>query len=157
MATVPWWKRLLLSLISLVAGCILGDVLMVLQMAISNSAHRFTPLGLLLAFAFFAPFFLISSFLGWVIAIPVVLALRNFNGWRFWVYLALGVLIGPVLWLALDAYSLVTNPRSQFDLTSMPYVVAVSFLTTLFYLLAMRWAQAGARRTRLLQEPALRG
>ena len=75
---------------------------------------------------------------------------RRTNGWHFWVLLAAGSCIGPVIMVLFAAYrSTQTGWRSGVNLRnlvaaphSLLYLAAgVSFLTTLFFLLFLRRAQ----------------
>jgi len=91
---------------------------------------------------------LVFSLPGWLLAIPIVLAVRNIGGWRFWMYFALGSCIGPALFLGMSVYFFLKSPS---HLGSVPgplglYVrpAVVSSLTTLIYLLLLRWAQTVA-------------
>jgi hypothetical protein len=56
------------------------------------STDKYPNLGAGLAFGFFVSIVGIS---GWLIAVPIVLLVRNYTGWRFWVWGATGLCIGP--------------------------------------------------------------
>jgi hypothetical protein len=69
---------------------------------------------------------------GWILALPLVISIRRYRGWRYWTMMAGGTCIGPLvillgaLYLAHYAYHLV-------------YLAAgVSFLTSLLYLSFVR-------------------
>jgi hypothetical protein len=145
---VPWWKKLSISLVSWIAGSILGAVVTVLAMAVANPPPLSRAIEPLQAVMFMAPFFLIFSFLGWVAAIPVVLIANSFCRWRLWLYLALGTCIGPILYLALGLYSFLRSKTPIHIFEMPPQFIVVSFLTTLIYLLLIRRAQAAAIRKR---------
>jgi hypothetical protein len=82
---------------------------------------------------------------GWLLAIPIVLLVRNIRGWRFWIYCAAGACFGPALILAVALYSAVRVPNfAGFPGDSMSVVYmagAVSTVSTLLYLVTLRIAQ----------------
>jgi hypothetical protein len=88
--------------------------------------------------------------LGWLLALPIVMKIRQINGWRFGVLLILGSGIGPLVMLILvvsfDLYAGSTNKGNVSDWAPgargwVYFATCISFLTTLFYLLYMRRAQ----------------
>ena len=88
---------------------------------------------------------------GWVFAVPVVLAVTNIRKWRFWLYWVLGSCVGPLLMLALSAVVFIVFPQNSTKTMISPAVLplvslagAVSSLTSLFYLLLLRRAQSRA-------------
>src|SRR5579863_1656979 len=138
---VPWWKKIGISMVSWAAGAILGAAIMVLQMLITDPPPISRMGESLLALASLAPVFLALSFTGWLIAIPLVLLVKGFCRWRFWVYLGLGTCIGPALWLL--SRILTEKGDARFDLAAMPYqAIVVPFLAALVYILLFRRAQA---------------
>src|SRR5271163_4249578 len=144
---VPWWKRLLISLMSWVAGSVLGAGVMVAEMFASDPPPMAHALDSLAAVAYLAPIFLLVSFIGWVVALPAVLLVTAFCRWRLWMWLGLGTCVGPVLWIVFRV--LTERGSARFDVSAMPVeVVTVSFLSALIYLLLVRRAQriAGAVR-----------
>jgi hypothetical protein len=84
------------------------------------------------------------SIFGWLLGIPYVLLVRNSQGSRFWIYLAVGTGIGPALVLSPFIYSLL---RRSLDTEPTDYLynaciaAVVSGLTALIYLLLLRQAQ----------------
>jgi hypothetical protein len=145
MAMVRWWKRLFYSLISVVIGAGVCGGVLVSQQMIMNPHMRFSLQAWLGSIAFFDYWVVLLSLPGWLLAIPAVLLVRDLRRWRFWVYLALGSFIGPVLILGIAFYSAVRAPNfAGFprDSMSTAYLAAgISFLTTLIYLLLLRRAQ----------------
>jgi hypothetical protein len=147
--TVSWWRRLLFSLASWMAAAILSGSLFVLTDEIGvHSSESVTLLQIGAGFAFFVAMVFLVSLPGWLLAIPIVLAVRNIAGWRFWMYFALGTFIGPIWILSMGLYfSLVSPHHAGFapGPSDLYYrAVAVSSLTTLIYLLLLRRAQPAA-------------
>jgi hypothetical protein len=101
-------------------------------------------------------FFIFSIFAvpGWLISIPMVLVMRKFDGWRFWVSLVAGTMIGPAL-----VETLYGEPRI-IGWSGMPvgilgvsriYVLlaaGVCFIGTSIYLYVYREASVRAREWR---------
>ena len=143
---VPWWKRLLYSLVSVMLGAGLSGAWVAAQEFISNSHGRISAIGLSTAILFFDGWVIVLSIPGWLLATPLVLLVRNVRGWRFWVYWAIGACFGPVLILGVALYTaLKASAFAGFsrDLLPLAYMAgAVSGLTTLFYLLLLLRAQA---------------
>jgi hypothetical protein len=148
-AMVGWSKRLLISLVSWVAGAVLGAVAMVLQLTISDPPPAGRMLEPIQAVGYLVPVFLAFSFPGWIVAAPAVLLATRFCRWRFWAYLAAGTCIGPALYLAYELIGFAKS-KSAIDFSRMPVqVVEVAFLTTLTYLLLVRRARASRRDARV--------
>jgi hypothetical protein len=80
------------------------------------------------------------------LGIPYVLLVRNSQGWRFWVYLAIGSGIGPSLVLSPSLYAFLRRsfdgPPSTDDYYTACIATMVSCLTALVYLLLLRRAQS---------------
>ena len=80
----------------------------------------------------------LCSLPGWVVAMPIVLFVSNFNGWRLWAMLALGAGIGPLVMFTVALYFQVTSPNPGHyapEARNLLFLAtAVSALTTLFYL-----------------------
>ena len=146
---VAWWKRLLFSLESMIAASVLCLACMLLVTSLKSHSANIHSSEVLLTVAVLVGFCLI----GWVISIPAVLIIRNASGGRFWLYWILGSSVGPLLMLLLFAAVFVFMPHSPdaqwFNpaYQSMVYfATALSSLTSLFYLLLLRWAQRRAVR-----------
>jgi hypothetical protein len=133
---VPWWKRLIYSFISaLIGGSVVGAI------ASCRDALReghLDPGRVLLSTCIV----LVASLPGWFVAIPIVVVVKTYNGWRLWACAVAGVCIGPALILGLAVYSFLTDPRaSGFAQGSSVFLVlssAVSILATTLYLLLVR-------------------
>ena len=141
---IPWWKRLLFSLLSVtMAAFVCGTLFSVVNVLVFPGQHQhfdavefFTGIGIVLLF----------SLPGWILAIPIVLIVTNYREWRFWVYLAVGSVIGPLLMFGIAFYAFFSDPHSSgFSWEANPLLIlgtSVSCVTTLIYLLLMRRAQA---------------
>lgn len=133
---VPWWKRLIYSFISaLIGGSVVGAI------ASCRDALREGHLDLSRV-VLSTCIVLVASLPGWIIAIPIVLVLKAYGGWRLWACAVAGVCIGPVVILAVAAYGFLTDPRaSGFAQGSAVFLVlsgAVSMLATTVYLVLVR-------------------
>jgi hypothetical protein len=125
--TVPWWRRLLYSFISiLVAGTIVGLGASCRESLFHAGEHLNLGAGLVFGF-----FIIAVGLSGWLIAVPIVLLVRDYTGWRFWAWGATGLCIGPVVVFGACLF--------WFGFVgSSPYFVlatAVSALSTAAYLL----------------------
>ncbi len=100
-------------------------------------------------------FFLIAVFAvpGWVVSIPMVLAMRRFEGWRFWVSLVAGTMIGPVIVALLHTKTGVSSwvNGAGMALAYRDYLflaAGVSFIGTSIYLYVYRTDAVRAREWR---------
>ena len=160
--TVPWWKRLIYALI----GWVTAMVVTLESFAIWATTWRDLDLGtaiygLIGWLGFSLLLALFTSLPGLVIGIPIVLLVRNISGWRFWMYLSLGICIGPIsfqgwaLYLFFTTHNLTDVRMSSVDPAGLYLTVAVSSLTTLIYLLLLRRAQAVLGRKSMVNECAI--
>ena len=146
---VPWRKRLLCSLESwLIAAIVSGAIFAVAEEIGLSPDHAVTVSEIGAGVAATIVLVLVFSLPGWLLAIPIVLAVRNIGGWRFWMYFALGSCIGPAWFLGMALYFFLKSP-THFGSVPGPlglYVrpAVVSSLTTLVYLLLLRRAQTVA-------------
>jgi hypothetical protein len=142
---VVWWKRLIYSLLSTVIGAAVCGAVASASSVIANSHGHIRTIGVLIAALGFDVWVVIFSVPGWLLAIPIVLFVRNISGWRFWIYFALGAVFGPALILGLAFYSAVRAPSfAGFPGNSMSVVYlagAISAISSLVYLLLLRSAQ----------------
>ena len=100
---LPWWKRLAYSFLSvLLGGSIVGT-----GASLSDSTH-FDVSRLLISTCIVV----IASLSGWLVAIPIVLLVRDYSGWRFWLWGAAGICIGPSVIFGLALYAFISDPRS---------------------------------------------
>ena len=85
----------------------------------------------------------------WCLYLPFVIALKDAEGWRIWIILLSGILIGPTslaLWgLTLQLRGGDPHEIWQGDpliglggIAAMIFAVIVGFLTTFFYVIALR-------------------
>jgi hypothetical protein len=142
----PWWKRLLYSFVSWVIVALLsGPLFVIAEMVGSHLSRAIAVPEVAASIAFITGMVFILSFPGWLLAIPIVLAVRNVKGWRFWMYFALGSSIGPAWILGMGLYFWLVSPHhsgfSPGPIDLYYRAVAVSSLTTLIYLLQLRRAQ----------------
>jgi hypothetical protein len=94
-------------------------------------------------------------FAGWLLALPLVLKIRQTEGWHFWAYLALGGCIGPItILIVATCFELATRSPAEvrhvgFNPKLGYLATGVSFLTTLFYLFFLRRPQRTFGRKRI--------
>jgi hypothetical protein len=147
----PWWKRLLYSFESwLIAALLSGPIFVIAEMIGSHPSRAIALLEVAASVAFVTGMVLILSFPGWLLAIPIVLAVRHVYGWRFWMCFALGIGIGPLTFLGMQLYFALASHAAFVPGPIEFYLrpAAVSSLTTLIYLLLLRGAQAaGAKKS----------
>ncbi len=143
---VSWWKRLIYSLVSAVLGAGVSGACAAAQQVNANSHGHLSAMGLWMVILSFAPWVIILSLPGWALGVPFVLLVTNIRAWRFWMYWAIGLCIGPALILAVALYSgpgLAGFPGSN-SMSLFYLAAAISGLTTLIYLILLRRAQAQA-------------
>jgi hypothetical protein len=161
-AMVPWWKRLIYSLVSAVLGAGVSGACGAAQQFIANSRGHLNAMGLWTAILFFDPWVIVMSLPGWALAVPIVLLVRNIRGWRFWMYWAIGICLGPAIILAVALYSGPGFAGLPGNSMSLVYLAgAISGLTTLLYLVLLRRGQARAEvhagvMTAETEEPVVR-
>lgn len=147
---VAWWKRLLFSLASMIVAAIACLTGILLVSAAKSHAVNFHSSEVILTIAVLVGFCLI----GWVFSVPAVLMVTQVNGWRFWLYWALGSCVGPLLMVGLCAAAafvvIAHTPNTPWFppvLRPLLYMAAaISSLTSLLYLTLLRWSQARAIR-----------
>jgi hypothetical protein len=148
---IPWWKRLIYSLVSVVVGAGIGGAVMTANEFITNAHGHISALGLTVAVLGFDCWVVAFSLPGWVLAIPFVLLVKNIEGWRFWMYWVIGSCFGPALMVAVGLNNGLrsTNFELFFQnaMTMMRLAIPISCLTTLLYLLLLRRAQKRAAFT----------
>jgi hypothetical protein len=148
---VPWWKRLLYSFMSWVIAALLsGPLFVIAELVGSHPSRAITALELAASLAVITGMVFLFSLPGWLLAIPIVLAVRRVDGLRFWMYFALGIGIGPLTFLGMQLYFALASHAAFVPGPIEFYLrpAAVSSLTTLIYLLLLRGAQAaGAKKS----------
>jgi hypothetical protein len=157
---VTWWKRLLFSLASvLVAAMVCMGCMIAVDAVFKPVPGGVRSSEAVLTIAVTVGF----SMVAWFVSTPAVLIVRNFRGPRFWVYLVLGSCVGPLLMMALFAAVYLLVPHSPNDhwirpeLRPLLYLAAgISSLTSLFYLLCVRWTEnRGMRRAAEVESPTV--
>lgn len=124
-----------LGRIGLSFGCVLLSVLLFFLRGVRSSAHA-GQLGSLVQFGFIG---LIVALPVWLLALPLVVALKDAEGWRGWVILLGGVSIGPSFILVWTLIATGGRFNWKGDGYSLFAAFAISSLTTLFYLLALKF------------------
>jgi MFS family permease len=146
---IHWWGRLVYSLASVAAAAVLSVGLLMLAGLSPTLQGRGGLLGMLSAGAVSALIGLVFTFSlpGWLLGLPFVLAVKDLRAWRFWLWFAIGTCIGPLLMVGLVLFQALHDPHLHFSssLSEAMFFVClatgVSSLTTLIYLLLLRWAQ----------------
>lgn len=145
---VPWWKRLIYSLVSVLVGAGVAGAVVTANELATNAHGHISALGLTVAVLGFDCWVVAFSLPGWLLAIPIVLLIKNIGGWRFWMYWLIGSCFGPALILAVGLNNGLRS--TNFDLffhnamSMMRLAAPISCLTTLLYLLLLRRGQARA-------------
>ena len=130
----PWWERLLYSFLSALLGGTLVGIGIWVSLAFSNPGSN-----LKLEFLFSCVFVtLLFALPGWLIAVPIILSVRNYSGWRKWLWAGLGGCVGPAFLLGLISLSFLLQPRfGSLQPATWRYFVcagAVSLISTAVYL-----------------------
>ena len=136
---IPWWKRLIYSFTSVVVtGSVCGSIVL-LPYSLREHAVHHSAIGWVGMFLFFECLVVSLTLPCWLLATPIILAVTNLRGWRFWIYWAIGGLIGPLYWFGRKLLGLDSNHK----IYGGPYwvVSVVSVLASLAYLLIARRAQ----------------
>ena len=97
---VPWWKRLILSLLGVIVGASLAGGCIAAQQYLASVHGRFSSTALAATIVIFDTWVVLLSLPGWLLAVPLVLKVRNIEGRRFWLCLAAGACFGPALVVA---------------------------------------------------------
>jgi hypothetical protein len=134
---IPWWKRLLYSLASVLVGGGAVGLMAGCQTVLTRSATHLD----LETVSTSTLIVLAASLPGWIIAIPIVLSVKSYSGRHLWTWGAVGSFIGPVFIFVLALYGVATNPGSILIGASLSgasgfiaLAGAVSFVTTAIYL-----------------------
>ena len=138
---VPWSERLAYSFLSaVVAGAAVGGGWYCLG-GFRPPNSPFEVVGL----EAYSQGVALGSFPAFLIAVPLVLAVRNYRGLRLYWILPLGSAIGPLWIVAVEFYHYSTDPPTAIFQWTAPVVwilaTVVSVLATSFYVLLVRWAQ----------------
>lgn len=105
---LPWWKRLTYSFLSvLFAGSVVGVGASLGDNLLYSGTHL--DVSRLLISTFIV---VVASLSGWLVAIPIVLLVRDYSGWRLWLWGAVGICIGPSVIFGIALYAFISDPRS---------------------------------------------
>jgi hypothetical protein len=145
---VAWWKRLIYSLVSAVLGAGVCGAGAAAEQVVSNAHGHLSAEALWTAIVFFDPWVIALSFPGWLVALPLVLLIKNVRGWRFWMYWAIGICIGPAIvvvveWIAASRGLMLAGIPGGLA-TAYLLSAAISGLSSLLYLLLVRRGQTRA-------------
>ena len=145
---VAWWKRLIYSFVSAVLGAGISGACGAAQQVLSNAHGHLSAMAVWTAILFFDPWVIALSMPGWLLALPLVLLVRDVRAWRFWMYWIIGICFGPAIvlivnWIAtVRGFSLAGIPGG---LTAAIYLAAaISGLSSLIYLVILRRGQSQA-------------
>ena len=105
---LPWWKRLSYSFLSALWGGAIVGLAASRRDAIMSPTSRLDVARLLVSVCIVV----IACLSGWLVAIPIVLSVRDYSGWRLWTWGAVGIAIGPVVILGFGLYGFLTDPTS---------------------------------------------
>lgn len=125
---IRWWVRLLYSFFSLLLGA--GVVGILANRFGSGLVHFGLPESVLMV--------IVVSIPGWLVAVPLVLFARNYDGRRFWTWGAVGLCIGPGLVACLSFYGMITSHQLGSEEDLFLISATVSALCTFTYLLLVR-------------------
>ena len=161
MRMVSVWRRLLYSLLSVLAANVAFASVLTLYQILHVGLKTIESPGVgpfRVFFTLFLTYFAVSlglSAVGWILATPLVILGQRVNGWRFWIYLAIGAILGPLALEAVTAYVYLSSKnRGTYPSFSVADIFAliVSSLTTLIFLLLVRRANQRAGETQTLTE-----
>jgi len=144
-----WWGRMVYSLACTATAAVLAVGSLMLADSLHLLGGRSALLSRLSLGAASALIGLVFTFSlpGWLLGLPFVLAVKDLRGGRFWLWLAIGTCIGPLLIAGIVLFRAQSDPQLHFvsslsEAMFFVYLAAgVSCLTTLIYLLLLRWAQ----------------
>lgn len=134
-------KRSLLALLATVIGIVIGTAVNLLSM--SAIEHKSVPAlkEFLVAYARFIAVTAFAGYPGWIAGFVVLVPFASGRGWRFWIWLALGILIGLV-----SIFFRMGWPRDGLMQSGIGVFYAWAAidagLTTLAFLLLVRWTHS---------------
>lgn len=131
-------RRVMLSL-----ACVLLAIAPLFLLSLRGLiGHHTQPLGQFLRnSAEIFPVYFLFALPGWLIALPFVVLLKDAEGWRGWFILLVGICIGPgFIWIWIWMASPVHYVAWQRDGFPLVLSLIISFLTTLSYFLALKFA-----------------
>lgn len=96
----------------------------------------------MVGFVYFSLYLIIP---GWLIALPIILTVTSFQGWRLFGFLAVGSMIGPALIACIGFFFSLKTPISSSFAHEAYHILyaatAVSELTSILYISLMRASQ----------------
>jgi hypothetical protein len=139
---LPWWKRLLYSFLSVLFG---GSVVGLAASLLDPGAHvDFRRLLISTCIV------VVASLSGWLVSIPIVLLVRDYCGWRLWLWGAVGFCIGPSVVLGFGLYGYLSGPLSAGFVAGISgfllLATLVSALSTSAFLFLANWTNISAVR-----------
>ena len=87
------------------------------------------------------PIDLLFALPGWLIALPFIITLKNAQGWRGWFILLIGTSIGPGFILTWGRIESPGRFTWQGDGYALVVSLIISFLTTVSYVLGLKFAR----------------
>jgi hypothetical protein len=135
---MSWIKRIGLWTVSVLAAEIFAISAFLVIMSSASTSPFSSGAGLLVSFIFFWDVSISRLVTGWLLALPLVLIFRRVDGWRFWILGTLVTLLGPVI-----AAFWSGGPIRRFDFYMAEWGLGVSFLSVVFYLVALRHFSRG--------------
>ena len=133
---ISWWKRLIYSLGSvLLSGNVCGAIL-VFPHLVGHATGHLGAAGWAGMLAIFEVLVLTLTLPCWLLTTPIVLLVTKIDGWRFWIYVAIGSAIGPVYWYVRSLIKPYASPGFIWG----PYevVTMTSYLAAMIYLMLVR-------------------
>lgn len=131
---VAWWKRFLYSLASVAIPPVTALLCAIVWRFTQGFGSTWLAVALILYFEF--------SLFGWVLALPFVLRVTDFRGWRGFMWISIGSLLGPVL---VGGVSLIPDAGlSPLSPGSAGISAAASGLATMIYVALLSRAQKKA-------------
>ncbi|MDE3201655.1 MAG: hypothetical protein KGN79_12125 [Acidobacteriota bacterium] len=144
---VSRWKRLFYSLSGTAAGAFLLATCLMFAPGKSESPLK--------TFVGTASILFAVSLSGWILALPLVLLVRNIDSWRFWMYLGIGTMIGPLVTYIGAIQRLLGSYHGAYNqapavLVALGMASVISFSASLCYLLLFRKAQGRFKRNEII-------
>jgi hypothetical protein len=131
---LPRWKRISYSFVSVLFGGTVVGIGASLRDNFANPKAHVDPVSLLISTCIVA----IASLSGWLVALPIVLLVRDYSRWRIWLWGAVGICIGPGVVIGMASYGFITERNSADFFTAIAgfllLATLVSALSTCTYL-----------------------
>jgi hypothetical protein len=148
---VPWWRRLIYSIVAAAAGI---SVCTMVDWLITTDGHFATTDWS------FAGYIVLSSIPGWVVGLPFALLVKRVEGLKFLIFFFAGMCIGPLTFLV-EAYYFASKEYGGVDLGlfwsilptmtdftgKLSLAIGIAVLTTLIFLFLLRRALDSSEAT----------